>query len=1380
MYSVNFNDDNKKKERKDEYVFGGNEDFAGEQGSGFSYEGEDGVASLSGSDEYASDAVSMLASDGVISGGAKSFAGIGAGGEKQGVSAPLSAKEVLGANYNKPGGWGDYMKRLTPEYTPARAATLYAISPKALDDVAGDYFKGELSAVYDKNLDAARIHSNKAYSEYATDPVAAMRIAQERYNPVRIANETIKGMDVEKVREMVEPLARRAGFDTDMYIENCVKPTLHDMMVNGYIDKNKPKSSAEYILRAAYNKSLLGKAANIGFGQNTMAGLERESLARYNAGKFEDFLASVGSLLMDSPIFAGLGSLSTAMVGKTTSLVANKLAKHLFKLNSSAGMTMPRAMQISERAIMGNLKNGIIRNAAMQGLTLGNYDLANSIADDVLYNESVDWGKAAGSFLKGFATGGAAGAVGTRLKKGMGGLTGGRKLLASTGVLSAESAIFTLSTEVDKLINDVEIEPVDLFHDYAESMATLGVLKMTHWRPKGAANKLKADGTLKDELKLSNSEQAELRELNIDPVALMDEMAAGLRLPSYGVGSTKSAITEKYMKMMQSKDVSASTKAKLMYIIENKLTSTPPVAFDYNVEKRNDGRWVLTTYDFEGNRVERHYFEHSGHVKDYLLANKGKLRNNRIAAYEGELIRGIDSQNLLRQAGLYAQEKGASIDDISQVLYKRAQNVPLEGWERHLLQDIVERTSYDKDGMVKYLSDVRRSIEKKNGLEEGSLLVKINEPFYKCSNAENKALDEYEAAVRDEVDLLKSGTERGRAASFRQMGESSPFKGMGNDEVKGKEVADFYTRHPEKIDAVGSGFKEKPIEIDDSEQTGYVWSYEGVDNTVEDIRQLKEYAQELSRKYNFDVELVSDEREIPYPDVNDKYDVMDYNNKLRAMGWLDSKSGKITINLPNIPSMEDVEKTVVHECVAHGGLQKLFGNHLNGFLEEVYRKASGQVRSDIGRVKMRYPFADNYTVIEEYLAHLTEKSVLSSGERAVMAGVKEFMKNALVRLNIYTGRNRRITESDLLSLLRQHAKYVEKRTPPSKYRRRVFGTFDAARQDENTYYDREAYEQSTRDKIAGGKYFLNTPYELYNTKLLQNYELLPESKKQQALKMWRATDEQVMDLLSKSKYRLDGKKGTLKDVFHDAEFYKTYPELADLPVEVVENHPQLLSYDSRSKRLLVDKRFYANPDAGQLTNVLQDVVRDYEGFNKAVSMNLFGINSRLGRKYNEAQQVIKALENARVSTPDFDRNGDIDRAFAREYGYTPNEFKKRFPTLDEYTLYKLTGNRVPFNDDVLPPVTVEEKTHSGSVITDLGDLMKFFNGPLDVVYRKLQQIHSDEPRKPRIVEESPNDYGYGEFKKREDDRRKRLSDEDEFQKWRDAFRHLDDELDELN
>ena len=1399
MYSVNLNEEDKnKKNRKYESMFSENKDLLGEHGDVVQQQSlGTGVLKENVNKDI------VYGKNDVF--GNTVYASSIAQKEKEAPVSPIVDMDYLKQkNYKFPqllseslpemksdgvASWGKKPMHITPESVSRRSEYLYSVSPRAVKDVASDYFKDELGTVYDKKLDDARVHSNMAFAEYGQDAVAAMRIAQERSDPMAAIDATMKEVDDEKLRKMVAPLANRGGFDTDMYINDYVKPALRDMMINDYIDKNKPENSGEYILRSAYKDSLVGKATNIGFGNKSFALIEDESLARYDANNFEKFAAGIGSLLIDTPAFAGIGALSSRFVGKATAMATKRLAERLYSYGAAEGMSRAYAGKLADRAMLSSLNTRIAQNATTQGLTLGIYDLSNSIAEDVIYNDSIDVKKAAGRFTKGFLTGGISGGVGTGLRRMAGGLTGGKKLLASARVLSAESAVFTLSTEMDKLMNDVEIEPIDLLNDFAESTATLGVMKLAHWRPKGKENKLKEDGTLKDELKLSKSEQEELREINIDPVVFMNEVEMAMNLPSFGVGKTGQSITDRYIEMMQSKDVSATTKSKLMYLVENKLTSTPPVAFDYDVERNRNGKWVLTTYDFEGNKVERRVFEHAGNVKSQLLVEKGRLRNNRIAAFERELFQGVESQNLLRQAGLYAKEKSVSVEDVSEALFKRAKNIPLSGWEDMLVRDILDRTAYDQSGMVQFLSDMRRKIEKKHGLEDGSLLVSAKQQFYNCTNKENSALDEYEAMIRGEVNALKQGTDRKRAAEFRQLGKNSRFRGMGNEEVKAMEVNDFYTRHPDKIDAVGSGYNEKPIKIDDGESSEYVWSYDGVDNTVEDLKVYRKHALELADKFDFKVNFITNEREIPSPDVNDKIDVMNFNNKVRSMGWLDG-DGKITINLPNIPSIEELEKTVVHECVAHGGLLKLFGNHLNSFLEEVYRKASGEVRVAINDVKRQYPFLDNYTVIEEYLAHLTEKVGLSTGERAMYTGFKDFVRNSLVRLNLYTGRNRRITESDLKSLLRQHAKYIEKRTPPSEYRRWVFGHFDAAKQKENTYYDRGAYEVDTREKIAGGKYFIKTPAPLYTSKILKNYDLLPEEKRQQVLKRWRTTDEHVRRMLSDIKHRIGSGKdagnalpenGKLKEVYDDPDFYSRYPELANLPVEMLGNAELPVSYDARNRKLILDRNFFANPENQvYMSDVLHDVVRDYEGFNKAVSMNLFGINSKLGRKYDEAQKIVEAIASARRANPDFDKNGYVDKAFEKEYGFTPNEFKKRFPSLDEYTIYKLTGEGIPFSEDAVSPAAVTGKGNSNSVIKNLGDLMKYFNGPLDIVYRKLQQIHSDDQRSFEKIQEPGNDYGYGEFKKRQDDQRKRLSDAAEFNKWRNSFRHFDDELDELN
>ena len=1473
MFSVNFNEEEKKKRRADDSAFAdsGSNTFAAA-----------GVPFLQGEDEEAmqpavpdsgvlgKDAVfgkTLYASTldkGVDSQAAPSpLTGGDAAQAKPGVAAVspftlargtgddkpknyMSPSNLMEAGRNKGGLWDHAYRQAFPKQTPERAAAFYSVSPKAIDDVATDYFKEDLSPVYEKKLNDARTRANKAFADYSGNPVAAMRIAREEADPVKAADEALAHVDMQKLRSMVEPLALRGGFDVDMYIEDYVKPTLRDKMVDDYIEKEKPKNSAEYILRKGYNNSLLGTMNNIGMGGKPFANIEREALSRYDANGWENIAANVGSLLIDAPAFAAFGALSGNLVGKATSLVTNRLADRVFMYKAAEGMTRQRAADIASRAMTSNLANRIAQGAATQGLTLGTYDFANSIAEDVLYNDSVDWGKAFGSFGKGALTGGAAGAVGNWLNKGIRGLTGGRKMAASANVLSAESAVFTLSTELDKLAHDVDVEPIDILHDFGESMTTLGVMKMTHWRPKGVMNKLKSDGTLKDELRLSESEKAEMRELNVDPGEFMAQVESALKLPSYGIGSTRDGITQRYLQMMQSKELSATTKAKLMYIIENKLTSTPPVAFDYDVERTGNGKWAFTTYDFEGNRVERRLFDDPGRLKSHMLVEKSKLRDNRIAAYERELLQGIDSQNLLRQAGLYAKEKSVSVDDISQALYKKAQKAPLSGWEEMLVRDIVERTAYDQSGMVQYLANVRRSIEQKYGLEDGSLLVDIKKPFYSRSNAANSALDEYEALVREEVNGLKKGTDSKRAAEFRQLGDGSAYRGMTNDQVKAREVQDYYTAHPEKADAVGSGSVLKPIKINDSEPSPYVWSYNGTKNSVEELKFYEQSARALAKRFNFEVDFVNNEREIPLPNEADKHDVQDYNNKLRAMGWID-REGKITVNLPNIPSVEDVERTVVHECVAHSGLSKLFGNHFHSFLEEVYRRSSGDVRMGIADTKNRYQFVDNHTAIEEYLAHLTEKSVLSSGERSALTGFKDFVRNALVRLNIYTGRNRRVTESDLKSLLRQHAKYVEQRKAPSDYRRWVFGRFDSAKQPEDSYYNREAYEQGVREKIAGGRYFTNTPAGLYDEKLFHNYELLPEAQKREALRRWNTTDEEVMALKAKDRYRfINGKAndgysfdygdvdftraaelekrgvGTLGELLHKPSFYAAYPELAELPVKVVEGSYVPLRYDSRSKQLLLDKSFFSNPENGiYLPGVMQDVVRDYEGFNKAVYRNVFGINSRLGQKYDEAQKVIESIGNARRANPDFDRNHDLDRAFEREYGFSPAEFAKRFPTLDDYMIHRLTGRDMAFSDDAevrraMSERVADEASSAGqAAVSTLDDLKRYFNGPLDIIYQKLRQVQSEEPAQFEEIRErvrnaglSPDerssferemeeyakealqrmkqdavrkdDFGYEEFRRREAEKRRRRSDEIELRKWRDRFRHLDDEPDDLN
>jgi hypothetical protein len=96
--------------------------------------------------------------------------------------------------------------------------------------------------------------------------------------------------------------------------------------------------------------------------------------------------------------------------------------------------------------------------------------------------------------------------------------------------------------------------------------------------------------------------------------------------------------------------------------------------------------------------------------------------------------------------------------------------------------------------------------------------------------------------------------------------------------------------------------------------------------------------------------------------------------------------------------------------------------------------------------------------------------------------------------------------------------------------------------------------------------------------------------------------------------------------------------------------------------------------------------------------------------------MARALEEAKNAVPDFDKDGVLDQAFAADYQFTPDVFMKRFPSFDEYLIHKLSGNSVvPFisYDDAVPLEKVTTK--------QVGDLKRFFTGPLDIIRGMFRQ-----------------------------------------------------------
>ena len=1021
-----------------------------------------------------------------------------------------------------------FSNHMLPKDTPERHRRNYALSEEALDDVVGDYYNNTLKGTFDMKREEAKKKGREEYMSYVAvpgaDPVTAFKASANADDPLRTIDETMDSVDDEYLIKQVAPLASYGGYDAKEYVDKFVKPSLREKMVKEYVDENTPKNSAEYIFNSSLNNSLVGKVGAIamngdkGVKNNRM--VADSGLANYDANRLENFAAGVGGLLVDAPVFSGLGSLSRSAVGKGTAMAMDKISKSVLSRYSDRLVSKEFADAVARKVVVDRLKNRIIQGAATQGLTLGGYDVANSVADDILYNGSVDVGKAVGSFAKGFTTGAAVGAAGTAMTARAKGLTGGKKLLSSAGVLSAESAIFTAGAEFDKLTHGVEIEPVDLLKDFGESAATLLTMRMANWRPKGAGRKLDGNGNIKDGLKLSKSELQEMREANVNPEEFVSMLEKELRMPSLGSADAK-LLKENYATLMADENLSAAAKSKLMYLVEDKITSTPPVVFDYEVRKNGNGTWSVKMLDPGGGVVERLRFRNAGNAKSHLMLQRGGIRKNRIAYYEKELTSGMESQNFLQEAGLYAKEKGIDADMLAEAMYKSARKENLSSEEQNIMNEITARSSYYESKINKSLLEARRSIEERYGLEKGTLAYAVDKKFIECSMAENRALDEYEAFVRSELEKTK-----GR--EYQNVPNDAGMERTSNEENKRREAEEYMIAMKNKHAGQG-GTESHQIattrllrEIPET-KPGYVWNVGGRELKKETVDELEKKGREFSKKFGKDIVFITDERQLPKPDGNDTDALVNYNNQLRAAGWV--HKGKVYINLPNVKDYNELETTIVHEVVGHHGLKEVFGRYLYDFIEDVYKTSDGTVKKGIEKMRNQYHGTDMYTATEEYLASLVEKAYPTAKERNLLVKFKDFIKSMLVRGDVYKSKYRRVSEDDLKSIMKAHYRYVVNRRNSETHRNDVFGRFKSSHLDKEVYSNPEAYSRKKKEMMQDEGYMKWTPEKFVDAKKQLNYPFLPPEVQEKVARKSGMSDEALREYIDAVNYRFEGKKG---------------------------------------------------------------------------------------------------------------------------------------------------------------------------------------------------------------------------------------------------------------
>lgn len=132
-----------------------------------------------------------------------------------------------------------------------------------------------------------------------------------------------------------------------------------------------------------------------------------------------------------------------------------------------------------------------------------------------------------------------------------------------------------------------------------------------------------------------------------------------------------------------------------------------------------------------------------------------------------------------------------------------------------------------------------------------------------------------------------------------------------------------------------------------------------------------------------------------------------------AKGFYDKRTGKIVVVASNHTDIADIEKTVLHEAVAHHGLRELFGDNFDNFLDTVFAKADIEIRRQIAHLSAKHGW-NIRTATEEYLASMAEDTNFEQIKPTLWQRIKQLFGEIMSAFGLH---HANITDNDLRYIL---------------------------------------------------------------------------------------------------------------------------------------------------------------------------------------------------------------------------------------------------------------------------------------------------------------------------------------------------------------------------
>ena len=226
-----------------------------------------------------------------------------------------------------------------------------------------------------------------------------------------------------------------------------------------------------------------------------------------------------------------------------------------------------------------------------------------------------------------------------------------------------------------------------------------------------------------------------------------------------------------------------------------------------------------------------------------------------------------------------------------------------------------------------------------------------------------------------------------------------------------------------------------------------------------------------------------------------------------AKGFYNKCTGKIVVVAGNHTDIADIEKTVLHEAVAHHGLRELFGDNFDNFLDTVFAKADIETRRQIAHLSAKHGW-NIRTATEEYLASMAEDTNFEQIKPTLWQRIKQLFGEIMSALGLH---HANITDNDLRYILWRSYKnlqnsgkhsildkaediamqyrlkagnYADKATDNVLYRSSIDPTATEILPDARTHYEEETKEPDNIGSVPKTHNFFRRFYKSYVDSML--------------------------------------------------------------------------------------------------------------------------------------------------------------------------------------------------------------------------------------------------------------------------------------------------------